>query len=306
MPDRAVEQPGPGGVAQPQHLALDGAHGHGGLGREALQPRGSARRRRAAPAPPPPCVPSRRTTPRTRSSSASSPRTGVRGRTRAARALDRLGQRGDEAAGVDGVVAREVEGEADGRGERGLGAAGARGEEALRAEAEGAADGELPVELLGVVAVARHDERAARPVARDRGPRPRPARRRRRRSPRAARSPSRSSGSSPRSASATGASMPAATVQAPGSPASRTATRRPRRAARHALARPIGPPPTTATSSCGFCGQPETAPSSFPTPARPGSGSTVGGPVPPSQPVARAPVCAPHASAARLLDCIQA
>src|SRR3954467_6424577 len=47
--------------------------------------------------------------------------------------------------------------------------------------------------------------------------------------------------------------MPAATCHAPGSPASSTIVRRPRWAARHAQARPIGPPPTTATSNCSDC-----------------------------------------------------
>ena len=51
-------------------------------------------------------------------------------------------------------------------------------------------------------------------------------------------------------------------------------------AARHADARPIGPPPITATSTTALL--PLVA--SLPTPVRPGSGSTVGGPVPPSQP----------------------
>src|SRR4051794_14316248 len=59
-----------------------------------------------------------------------------------------------------------------------------------------------------------------------------------------------SSSSSPKSASVTGASMPAATDDAPqpGSPRSRTTTRSPFWAARHADARPAMPAPTTATS----------------------------------------------------------
>src|SRR4051812_36950909 len=64
----------------------------------------------------------------------------------------------------------------------------------------------------------------------------------------AARMPSAVSAPSPKSDSATGASMPAATCHAPGSPASSTHGRRPRRAASHAHAMPIAPPPTTATS----------------------------------------------------------
>src|SRR4051794_37378337 len=76
--------------------------------------------------------------------------------------------------------------------------------------------------------------------------------------------------------------MPAATCHAPGSPASTIAVRRPRAAARHAIARPIGPAPATATSSswCGWVMR------CLPTPALPGSGSTVGAQAAPSQPVA--------------------
>src|SRR4051794_5489444 len=61
---------------------------------------------------------------------------------------------------------------------------------------------------------------------------------------------SRSRSSSPKSASVTGASIPAATDDAPqpGSPRSRTTTRNPLWAARHADARPAMPAPTTATS----------------------------------------------------------
>src|SRR3954451_18144874 len=60
---------------------------------------------------------------------------------------------------------------------------------------------------------------------------------------------SRKSSSSPKSASVTGASMPAATDDAPqpGVPRSRTTTRSPLWAARHADARPAIPAPTTAT-----------------------------------------------------------
>src|SRR4051794_6084580 len=84
--------------------------------------------------------------------------------------------------------------------------------------------------------------------------------------------------------------MPAATCQAPGLPASRTTTRAPRCAARHAQARPIAPPPTTATSKLSNCA--DTAVYGLPTPARPGSGSTVGAPVAPSQPDCELP-CEP-------------
>ena len=127
----------------------------------------------------------------------------------AAGALDRLGQRGDEPARVDGGVAGHVEREPDGRRERGLGAARLARAQALDREAERAAVLEQALELVGLVAVARDDERAraAQPGSR---PEAAPARRRRRGSRRAARSPSASRASSPNSASVTGASMPAA------------------------------------------------------------------------------------------------
>src|SRR4051794_13568763 len=62
-----------------------------------------------------------------------------------------------------------------------------------------------------------------------------------------------SSGRSWASASATGASIPAAAhdAPAPSAPRSSTATSRPRWRARQAAARPMTPPPTTATSTCG-------------------------------------------------------
>src|SRR5437016_3343088 len=61
---------------------------------------------------------------------------------------------------------------------------------------------------------------------------------------------SRSSSSSPKSASVTGASIPAATDEAPapGRSRSTTATSSPAHAARHAVARPGTPAPTTTTS----------------------------------------------------------
>ena len=89
------------------------------------------------------------------------------------------------------------------------------------------AEGDQPLERLGLVGVARHDERAGAAQARVAAGRPRRARRRRPRTSPALRSPSSSSARSPNSASATGASMPAATCQAPGSPASSTTARQP-------------------------------------------------------------------------------
>ena len=85
-----------------------------------------------------------------------------------------------------------------------------------------------------------------------------------------------------------GASMPAATCQAPGSPRRSRSARRPRRAARQAHARPIGPPPMTATSGESCAGA--TGGGSLPTPVRPGSGSTVGGPRAALSARSRAPV----------------
>ena len=84
----------------------------------------------------------------------------------AAGALDRAGERRDEAARVDGVVGRDLERQPDGRRERRLGAAGLRRAQALDLEPELAAEGEQPVELGGVVRVARDDERAGAPQAR--------------------------------------------------------------------------------------------------------------------------------------------
>jgi hypothetical protein len=78
----------------------------------------------------------------------------------AAGGLDRVGERGDELARVDGAVAGDVEREPDRRGERGLGAAGLAGAQPLDREAELAPVLEQLLELLGLVAVAGDDERA--------------------------------------------------------------------------------------------------------------------------------------------------
>ena len=116
----------------------------------------------------------------------------------AAGALERLGQRGDEAARVDGGVAGHVEREPDGRGERGLRAARLARAQALDLEAERAAVLEQALELLGLVAVARDDERAR---AAQPGSRPEAASSSAQKAgkPLAARSPSASSASSPNS-----------------------------------------------------------------------------------------------------------
>ena len=109
---------------------------------------------------------------------------------------------------------------------------------------------ELAVERLGLVAVARDDERARGGGSR------RPRRWRRAARPandgqrRALSSPSASSARSPASASVTGASMPArhVDVAAPDSPRSSTQTLSPRRARATRRRGPRTPPPTTTTS----------------------------------------------------------
>ena len=95
-------------------------------------------------------------------------------RSRSARAVDHLDarqpggrrQRRDEPPRVDGVVAGDVQREPDGRRERRLGAPRGARQQARDIEAQALAEGEQPVELLRLVAVARHDERARLPVAR--------------------------------------------------------------------------------------------------------------------------------------------
>ena len=140
----------------------------------------------------------------------------------------RRGQRGDEPARVDGVVARRRRAPAarSARAPAPARRACAR-EQPLDVQADAPAVGEQAVELLGLVAVARHDERAGRAQARvapggvgELRAEGREAARPRAGSARAARS-------SPNCASATGASMPAATCHAPGSPASSTQTSQP-------------------------------------------------------------------------------
>ena len=158
-------------------------------------------------------------------------------------AVERARERGDELARVDRVVARDVEREPDRGRERRLQPPRLGRAQSLDGQPEAAAELRQAVERLGLVAVARDDERADRAVAR--------VARARRRSPRTgARSPgrARSSARSPNSASETGREHPRGDCHAPGSPASSTTTRAPRCGARHAHARPIAPPPTTATS----------------------------------------------------------
>ena len=103
--------------------------------------------------------PSARTTPVTRSPSTCRPVD-----TRVAR-LDAGAQRGDELARVDGVVGLDLQREPDGRRERGLQLAGLRRAQPLDGQAEPAAELGEAVERLGLVAVARDDERADGAVA---------------------------------------------------------------------------------------------------------------------------------------------
>ena len=79
----------------------------------------------------------------------------------AAGALEGLGQRGDQQPRVDRVVAGHVEREPHGRRERRLGAARLARPQPLDLEAELAPEGERALERLGLVAVARHQQRAA-------------------------------------------------------------------------------------------------------------------------------------------------
>ena len=227
--------------------------------------------RRGRPRRPPSCSPS----PRSPSSDARRTR---RAAERAAGALERGRERGDEPPRVDRVVAGHVEREAHRRRQGGLRAPRLARPQPLDIEAELAPEREHPLERLGLVAVAGDHQRARRAQPGTR--RPRRARRRRREAARARAGRARAARARRAAASVTGASMPAATCQAAGSPASSTTGAQAAPAARHAHARPIAPPPATATSNVLEV----TAGHSLPTPALPGSGSTVGGPLPPSQP----------------------
>ena len=89
---------------------------------------------------------------------------GVRAQHRA-RALGGAREGRHDPTRVDRVVVGDVEREADGRREGRLQAAGARREEALGAQAEPLAQRELARERLGLVAVARDEQRALRAVA---------------------------------------------------------------------------------------------------------------------------------------------
>ena len=250
----ALEQAGTGGIAQAQDLALDRAQRDA---RQALD--------RAAPR-----AGGRHDVTRAHDLAAGQADAGHAtgallealharaGAQRHAGAPRGLGEREHERARVGRVVAGHVEREAHGGRQRRLQAPGGARQQAPDVEAELEAHGELAVERLRLVAVARDDERAAAPEPRDRRPRRRRAARRTAATRAALRRPSCRSASSPASASVTGASMPAATCEAPApsSPRSSTQTLWPRCAARQATASPMTPPPMTATSvvAVGSCG----------------------------------------------------
>ena len=191
------------------------------------QPPRRARRRRARPASAASSSPPASATPVTRSPSCRSRVARAPGITFTPARRDGRAQRGHELARVDGVVAGDVERQPHRRRERRLGAARGARQQPLDGQPEALAEREQPVELLGLVAVARDHERARLPVAgieaRElgqlgaEGGEPGGGAQRRGRAARPRRT----------RASVTGASMPAATCQAPGSPASSTATPQP-------------------------------------------------------------------------------
>ena len=243
---RARSGPAPAAVAQPQRLALDRPHGHARRLGHRLEHARPRRRRRRRPA--------RRPRARRRRSLTASPgsmaTTSARARSTAparsaARASAATVSRGSTAWSSGTSSARRT-----------VGASAAPSRRACDGRSRSArspkrrAQLELTLERLGLVAVTRDEQRAvgAQVDARSRWP-PR-ARRRTAASGGRCRSPRRSSACSPASASLTGASIPADTrdVAAPSSPRSSTHVRSPPRWARQATARPMRPPPTTATS----------------------------------------------------------
>ena len=268
--DRADRDPRVGG--QPADAARPGAGGDDDLlGRDALaagEPHAGARDRRSIVD---------RGAPRRRR--------GARPR----RACTRCGERRRQPPRVDRVVVGDLERRAAAPARAPARAGAPRsGAARLTASPRLLAHRELALERLRLVAVAGDQQRPALEVAGVDARRVRELVRRTRGTPR--RSPARaaSSGRSPGSASVTGASIPAATreVPRPGSSRSSTTTRSPRCAARHATARPITPPPTTATSN-DLLGLRKQRPSAGITRVRFRRSAD---PCPPSQPALRAPV----------------
>ena len=238
--DRALDEAGV--AAQPQHLALDRPHRARGRARASRASRRGRRRRRRPR--PPPTTPSSVITPVTRSPSTRRPVTRARrGSTSNARASAATSLRGSiewspsmsSASRIVGASAGSSRRACDGRS-RSTGSPSPRRNSARRSSAS-ASSRSRATTSVPTVAVAGVLERGAevRVAARALQPQFAAARARRTR---------------PRTS---GASMPAATCHAAGSPASSTTTRAPRCAARHAHARPIAPPPTTATSKLSDC-----------------------------------------------------
>ena len=158
------------------------------------------------------------------------------------------------ARGFVSVVAGDSQRKRLRRGERGLEPASSARQQPLDVEPELVAQRQLALERLGLVAVARDDERAAAAQAGIDAGRRGELGGERRPGARAAQARARAARARPASASVTGASIPAATCDAPppSSPRSSTQTECPRCAARHATASPITPPPMTTTSCCGW------------------------------------------------------
>ena len=142
----------PRGVAQPEHLALDGPDGDAGLlghrDPPGVDARGEHHRVRGD-------RPAALELDAGDAAALDAQRGGA-----GAADLDDLAQRGDEPPRVDRVVAGDVEREPHRRRERGLGAARLARPQPGDLQAERLAEGDQALERLGLVGVARHDERA--------------------------------------------------------------------------------------------------------------------------------------------------
>ena len=274
-------RPGPFGSRRRSSWPLTGRTGTAAPGgRPSSRAVGAPAATRTAPAAT--VVPSSSATPVTRSPVDHEPGGGRAGADGPAGGAHRRLERRDEPARVDGVVARDLERQPHGRGQRGLQAAGAASGAAARPPGRRAGG-------------RRSGGRAPRP-RRGRAPRracrSRAGRGRARRSRRAAR---RRRGSRRTRAGSTRAAAPRRTAprrRARACPRRRATRRARRRRARRRRARAA----RRTTRSRGRSGHrrrrrrpawlapPTELAHSFPTPARPGSGSTVGAPMAPSQP----------------------
>ena len=241
---------------EPQDLSLHRPDRHPDAVRDARRARHSTRRPRSRPARARETARSvsqhdaaRRVRRRT-----GSPLTSACSRICAPAAARRGGERRGQRVRVDHVVVGHVKREPDGRRQPRLEPARLARPQAPDRQPISQPQLELTLERLRLVGVTRDQERPARRIA-DGSTVPDGGSAARRRELRIRalplRRPSSSSGSSAAVVSATGASIPAATcdVPRPASPRSSTVTRRPRSAARHAIARPIAPAPMTTTST---------------------------------------------------------